>query len=203
MSISSLDHFPPWDSGARRGAGFLSCRFTKGVFGEYGCNRREYNTSISLLPGRNVEDFRGVEVLVPTVDFRNVGKVCSGDFWGILIFITSISLSVLVSSTDSIIGFLFIPLACNLEHFRDLEELSWVVVFGYADGVGTGDFCGVSVDSSSVSLLLSPTKSTPSFLFLLLLLGSNVREFVEVDEQFLTVDLHEGRPVRTIGFRGV
>jgi hypothetical protein len=121
----------------------------------------------------------------------------------VLISNTSISLSVLVSSTDSTIGFHIIPLACNLENFCDLKELSLVVVFRDADRDGTGDFCSISVDSSSISLLLSSPKSTPSFLILLLLLGCNSKEFVDVDERFLTVDLHGAYLVCTIDFRGV
>ena len=117
-----------------------------------------------------------------------------------LIFNTSISLSVLVSCTDSAIDFLIIPLACNLEKFCDLEERSRVVVFRDADRVGTGDFCSISVDSSSISLLLSSPKSTPSFLILLLLLGGNVKEFVDEDERFLAVDLLGAYLVRTIDF---
>lgn len=166
--------------------------FTERVFGKCDCNLCEYNSSsISLLLGCNSEDFRNVEELVLTVGFRNVDEVCTGDFC-VLIFNTSISLSVLVSSTDSTIGFLIIPLACNLEKFCNLEELSLVVAFRDADR-----------DSSSISLLLSSPKSTPSFLILLLLLGCNLKEFVDVDERFLTVDLHGAYLVCTIDFRGV
>jgi hypothetical protein len=75
-----------------------------------------------------------------------------------------------------------------MEDFPNAEELFLAVDFGDPDAVGTGDFRGARVYSSSLSLSVSVPSAELTVAFLIRPLGCNGREFLDVEELCLAVD---------------
>jgi hypothetical protein len=106
-----------------------------------------------------------------------------------------------LSTTDSTAGFLIVARCCNGEEFLNVDERFLAVDLHEAHPVCARDFRGVSTSNSSISL--SETSSDSIFDFLIVPLGFDIEEFLDVEERFLAVDFGSSSWVCTWGLQGV